>query len=363
MDNKIDFNDLRREKQELDAFLSTITEESLPIKGAVQTKEAISSLVENKSGFEDLHQEPSGSKLEKPAVKPEDISRQFAPKDKVHTQSINEFMPKVSDVTPLEFADKKLPKQEKTSSFLPLDEKQKQEVIMPKVIHAQGVKPMESFKTMTRFDGTTKSDEQGLTVTPPQEEKKVSTEIETEKKIDKTSPYDFTPEKKSTGTGKWVWILIILMILLFAGYFSKSYMSSFFKTNQGAVLSSVKEVKLNDVRQRRLHSVQSGKSIRVIEGTAENLAPYPISKIKVVANLYDSKGSVLASMESFGGNIIIDKQLESLNEAQLFAVLKEGKASEDQIPPKGQVPFMIIFTDEPAGVYRLSVMPVDFKKQ
>jgi hypothetical protein len=100
----------------------------------------------------------------------------------------------------------------------------------------------------------------------------------------------------------------------------------------------------------------------VIEGIAENSTPRPVSKIKIVANLYNAEGAVLASTESFGGNIIIDEKLESLDAKGILAALKDVKTMEDRVQPKGQIPFMIVFDSEPAGVFRLSVLPVDFKK-
>ena len=51
MENKRELFDLKAEKRELDAFLSTVAETaaSLPVKDVVQTKETLSSLGENKS--------------------------------------------------------------------------------------------------------------------------------------------------------------------------------------------------------------------------------------------------------------------------------------------------------------------------
>jgi Protein of unknown function (DUF3426) len=373
MDNKNELFDLNREKRELDAFLSKIAEAepsvSLPLKGAVQTQEALSSLAVNKSAFEAaLPQEPSGLKLEKDTVKPEGTSIPFAHKDKLYAPSVNEFIPRFSaDTVSLDRTDQADSAQDKMSSLMSLDEAKKTEAPLRRT-DAQGVKPLESFKTMTRFDGTTKSDEHMLAETPLSEEKKILTEIETEKKIDKASPYDYTPEKKSVGKGKWLWVLIVLLILVLIGYFwfsSKSSITgvgSFFKTNQNVASSSVKDIKLLSIRQRLVYNIKLGRSIRVIEGIAENSASYPVSKIKIAANLYDANGSLLASMESFGGNILIDAKLETLDAAALIADLNKGNASEDRIPPKGQTPFMVIFTSDLAGVHKLSVLPVDFKK-
>lgn len=370
MDNKSELFDLNREKRELDAFLSKIAEAepsvSLPLKGTVQTQEALSPVVETKSAFEALHQEPSGLTLETPTVKDEGTSIPFH-KDKLYAPSVNEFIPRFSDTVSLDRKDQTDSMQEKISPFMSLDEGKKTEAPSRKT-DAQGVKPLESFKTMTRFDGTTKSDGHVLAEMPLSEEKKISAEIDTEKKIDKASPNDFAPVKEGVGKGKWIWILIILLILLLIGYFwfsSKPFMTGtvgVFKTDQSVTSSSAQEIKLLNIRQRLVYNVKLGKSIRVIEGIAENSTSYPVSKIRISANLYESNGSLLASMESFSGNILIDEKLESLDAAALISELKKGNASEDRIPPKGQTPFMVIFTSELAGAHKLSVLPVDFKK-
>lgn len=372
MDNKSELFDLEREKRELDAFLSTIAEDeksaALPVKEAVPKKESLPPLAEIKSGFDSTDQEPSGFKFEMPPLKTtEGVSKQSTHKDKVYTPSVNEFIPRFTpDAVSLELGGESGSSLEKTSSLFSLDDEKKTEA--PRITVSQGVKPLESFKTMTRFDGTMKSDGRLLAEMPPLVEKKASAEIGTEKKIDKTSAYDFTPEKKSVGKGKWIWILIVLLILLLAGYFwispklSVPGFGGFSKMERSVSTSSVKEIKLLSVRQRLVYNIKLGKSIRVVEGIAENSASFPVSKIKIVANLYNADGSVLAFRESFCGNILIDKKLESLDEAGLISDLNQGKASEDKIPPKGQVPFMVVFTSELAGVHKLSVIPVDFIK-
>ena len=194
------------------------------------------------------------------------------------------------------------------------------------------------------------------------------------KKTDEANLYDCETEKKSVGTGKRIWILIVLLVALLIGYFwfypergskimevIKSYVPVF-KTDQGAVSSSVEGINLMNVRQKLIYNVTLKRNIRVLEGIAENSTPRPVSKIKIAAILYNAEGSLLASTESFGGNIIIDENLESLDADGILAALKDVKTMEDRIQPKGQIPFMIVFTSEPAGVHKLSVFPADFKK-
>jgi len=104
-----------------------------------------------------------------------------------------------------------------------------------------------------------------------------------------------------------------------------------------------------------------GKNIRVIEGIVENATPRPVSGIKIAANFYNAEGAVLASTESFAGNIVIDEKLESLDEAAILSALKDPKTRDDRISFKGQMPFMVVFAGEPAGIFRLTILPVECK--
>ncbi len=373
MDNKSEMFDLQREKRELDAFLSTIeeTDASSPLpKGSEVKKEAVSVEPDDRLAFQPSYLNVPGWKAGTPVLKSETAIDAAIPKDKTSMSNVNEFIPRTTGTGPLDFTDQQDSGREKLSPLMSLDDEKKTDTIS-RVAVPQSVKPLESFKTMTRFDGTTKPAEDVLAevpLSPLSAEKKILPESEAEKKSSKTSsPYDFSPEKKA-GVGKWIWVLLILIALLVAGYFvftSNLFVTgpgNIFKSKQSAITSSTDEIKLYNVRQRLIYNTKMQKSIRVIEGIAENNASYPVSKIKIAANLYNAEGSVITSMESFGGSILIDSKLETLDADGLMASMKTGKASEDRIPPRGQIPFMIIFAGEVAGVHKLSVVPVDFVK-
>jgi len=434
MDNKSELFDLEREKRELDTFLSTIAGDGASVfpsaKGEVPAKETPSSSAKNKSAFEALQQEPAGLKPDHPVAKME-VPKPSGRKDKAYS---SEFISKFADADPdpLGRAERSGSRSDKISSFLAMDEERKAEAQL-RVKVPQGVKPLESFKTMTRFDRTIKSEERlpqeskplemkpleskpreaklpeskplgmqpqeskplemkplemkpreaklpeskpletkpreakPLETKPLPEVKKAGTDIRSEKKTETAAPYDYSP-KKGIGKGKLIGILIIVIILLLVGYlgfFSKSFVpdvKNLFKTELGTSTSSAKGINLIGVRQRLVYNVKLGKSIRVVEGIAENSTSQPVSKIKIAANLYAADGALLASMESSGGQILIDSQLENLDEAGLVSELGKSKASEDKIPASGQIPFMIIFTKELTGVHRLSVLAIDYVK-
>ncbi|MBP7340939.1 MAG: DUF3426 domain-containing protein [Smithellaceae bacterium] len=357
MDNKIDIFDLKREKQELDAFLSTIVEtesSASPVKGAVSSRDFLSSAEDGPVPSDAGRHSPAG-----PADASYGIRESAAAKPRPPAPNVNEFLPRLGDLDLREEPESRL---EKASRSSETGETKKTEDL-PRIPVSPAVKPLESLKTMTRFDGTTKAGNALDEISTP-EEKKPSDAVETERK---TGPQDFAPEKKG-GKGKWVLAVLIVILLLIGGYlwlFSMKMApgpADLLKTSIGSSLSSANEINLYNVRQRLVYNGKLGKSIRVIEGIAENTASYPVSRIKIAAKVYGADGALLGTMESFGGNILVDSKLENMDAAALIAELHQGKASEDPIPPKGQIPFMVVFIDETAGVYKLSVVPVAFTK-
>jgi hypothetical protein len=122
------------------------------------------------------------------------------------------------------------------------------------------------------------------------------------------------------------------------------------------------KIKFIDVRQRFIRNTSLGRNIRIIDGIIRNNTTASISKVKLLGELYDAEGSMLlASKVSLAGNVLTDDKLENLDEDKIFSALSIAPASnlsEAKIPPRGQVPFMIVFTREPAKVFKLVVIPV-----
>ena len=164
-------------------------------------------------------------------------------------------------------------------------------------------------------------------------------------------------------------MVIVLALLLGGGYLwffsgpSIPGLGYIFKKGLTVTGTSAKEIKLINVRQRLVYNTRLGRSIRIIEGTAENTATFPVSGIKISANLYNADGSLLVTKEALGGNVLSDAKLESLDENGLLGELKKANVSKEIIPPGGQTPFMVILTTEMEGVHRLSVKATDFVKR
>ncbi len=120
------------------------------------------------------------------------------------------------------------------------------------------------------------------------------------------------------------------------------------------------QVKLQDIRQRMLNNYVLGQ-IRVMEGTAVNQADYPISRIVIKGAIVDAFSVVLGERTSYAGNVLTDDELINLPEEEILRKLSQPEGrnnSNDKIIPNGQIPFMIVFTREPAGVIKTTVTTI-----
>jgi len=119
-------------------------------------------------------------------------------------------------------------------------------------------------------------------------------------------------------------------------------------------------VRLQDVRHRVINNYILGQ-IGVVEGTAVNRADYPISRILIKGEILDAYSVVLGEHTSYAGNILTDEELTNLSEEEILVKLSQPQGlnnSNDKIMPNGQIPFMIVFSREPAGVIKTTVVTV-----
>jgi predicted Zn finger-like uncharacterized protein len=118
------------------------------------------------------------------------------------------------------------------------------------------------------------------------------------------------------------------------------------------------QIKLQDIRQRILNNYILGP-IRVVEGTAVNQADYPVSRIIIKGEIVDAYSVVLSERASFAGNVLTDEELTTQPEEAILKKLSQPEGrnnANDKIIPNGQIPFMIVFTHEPPGVIKTTVM-------
>jgi predicted Zn finger-like uncharacterized protein len=119
-------------------------------------------------------------------------------------------------------------------------------------------------------------------------------------------------------------------------------------------------VKLQDVRHRMINNYILGQ-IGIVEGTAVNRADYPIARIQIKGEILDAYSVVLGDHTSYAGNILTDEELTNLSEEEILLKLSQPQGlnnSNDKIMPNGQIPFMIIFSHEPAGVIKTTVVTI-----
>jgi len=126
--------------------------------------------------------------------------------------------------------------------------------------------------------------------------------------------------------------------------------------NSGTLINQM--IKIQDVRYRRINNYTLGQ-IGVLEGTAVNRAEYPVSRIKIKGEIVDAYSVVLGERTDFAGNILTDEELTNLSEEEITAKLQRPEGlnnSNDKILPGGQIPFMIVFSNEPSGVIKTTAV-------
>jgi hypothetical protein len=119
-------------------------------------------------------------------------------------------------------------------------------------------------------------------------------------------------------------------------------------------------VKLQDVKHRIINNYILGQ-IGIVEGNAVNRADYPISRIQIKGEILDAYSVVLGEHTSYAGNILTDEELTNLSEEEILIKLSQPEGlnnSNDKIMPNGQIPFMVVFSREPAGVIKTTVVTV-----
>ena len=178
----------------------------------------------------------------------------------------------------------------------------------------------------------------------------------------------------------WKALLLLLVICMVAGGFTAAW---YFSANPAAarmavdslrsvpLFRSVAEhfvpgeagpayVKLTQVRQRYVGNWLVG-NVRVLEGQAVNMSKYPMTRIQIHAELLDGGGDILAAQTAYSGNLLTDSELASLSDMEMqkkLSIPQGSTVSNDRIESGAEIPFMIVFANEPLGVTRTVCMPV-----
>jgi hypothetical protein len=163
-------------------------------------------------------------------------------------------------------------------------------------------------------------------------------------------------------------VVYLLIVLLTGGVYFAFFAETDWQTSFERIFSMSKkseevgpaQVDIADVRQRLVNNLTMG-TIRVLEGTAINRSPYPMTRIKVKGEVTDAYTVVLGVRVSYCGNLLNADELATMTEDQIQKELSNPQGSDvsnDRIVPQGRIPFMIVFTREPAGVVKAFATPV-----
>jgi len=118
-------------------------------------------------------------------------------------------------------------------------------------------------------------------------------------------------------------------------------------------------VRIKDVRQRSVANLLMG-NLHVIEGVAVNQSPYPLARISVRLVISDAYDVTLGEKISYCGNILTDVELGALAETEIQRELSTPQGtdvSNERIEPKGEIPFMFVFSQEQAGAVKTTITP------
>ncbi len=118
-------------------------------------------------------------------------------------------------------------------------------------------------------------------------------------------------------------------------------------------------VRIKDVRQRSVTNLLVG-TLRVIEGVAVNQSSALLDNIRVRLVISDAYDVVLGEKITYCGNLLTDAELNTLAEAEIQRELSTPQGTDvpnQRIAPNGEIPFMIVFSQEQAGAIKTVVMP------
>ncbi len=125
----------------------------------------------------------------------------------------------------------------------------------------------------------------------------------------------------------------------------------------------IKNFSLQDVRQYYVDNEHSGK-LFVIQGKVVNNFSSPKELIKIEANLFDKNGVIVVSKRQYCGNTVSLYQLETLREKELESVINNKVGiltANTNIPPGGDVQFVVVFPSPPDSVEEFGVQVVEAK--
>lgn len=171
------------------------------------------------------------------------------------------------------------------------------------------------------------------------------------------------PRKKGMGR-LFLWLFVALALCSGAagGYYY--WINRETPPPQEEIAKNVELLTMRNVRQYNLLNEKVGK-VFVIEGKVVNEFPEPRDFIELEGALYDNDKAPVAVKKQMAGSQLSLFQLQVLSEKEMDAFLNnkmEILANNTNVPPGGEVPFMILFYAPPDNVAEFGVKITDARR-
>lgn len=190
-------------------------------------------------------------------------------------------------------------------------------------------------------------------------------------------PYDEEDEgdgDKGKKEGRFTWKLVVLIMLINLLIGGGVYLF-FFPEISNQVLSSIRSIpviqyifgvekqpgdvnpgliKIKDVTNRYVNSYfTDGVPLLVVEGRAVNKSEEILTRIRIQGKVYDGTNRILQMRMTYCGNSLTDEELGGLQETEIqrrLSMPQDVNVSKDRVLPNREIPFMMIFAIDKAGV-------------
>lgn len=175
-------------------------------------------------------------------------------------------------------------------------------------------------------------------------------------------PLPQLPAKKKHGK---LWLAASVLLAVAAGVASWFFYSgdSAPKPTEEELSKNVEQLTMRNVRQYTLPNEKVGK-VFVIEGRVVNEFPEPKELIELEAAIYDKNRQPVKVKRQLAGAQLSLFQLQVLSEKEMESFLNnkmEILANNTNVPPGGEVPFMMLFYAPPDDLSEFGVKITDAK--
>lgn len=177
---------------------------------------------------------------------------------------------------------------------------------------------------------------------------------------------DLLPAMEKPKKRKWLWLAICIGLVLLAcgaGAWFYFFHDSQPPATEEEVAKKVELLTMRNVRQYTLANEKVGK-VFVIEGKVVNEFPEPRELIELEAAIYDQDKNPVKVKRQLAGTQLSLFQLQVLSEKEMESYLTnkmEILANNTNVPPGGEVPFMILFYGPPDNLSEFGVKITDVK--